>query len=140
MIGRNNPLNIKYSPLNAWKGQCGRTRGFCNFRELRFGIRTAAYLLIVSYRRAGCVTYFDLISRFAPRVENPTSNYVRFVCDKCKVLASDVPKTLEDFACMIYYMWIFEQGKTPSLSVSDIEELLDNFGFLDVYAKSDRNS
>lgn len=140
MIGRNNPLNIRYSPLNKWKGQSGYTRGFCNFRSLEFGIRCAAYLLIVSYRSKGFKMYAQLIQRFAPPSENNTVNYVKYVCDKCMVFPFDEPVTIEDFATLIYYMWCFEQGKTPALSIADIEEIIAKFDFLDSNVNINRNS
>ena len=127
MIGRNNPLNIKYSPMNNWKGQRGYTKNMCNFSSLKFGIRAAAKLLITSYANKGLMTYQQKICAFAPPHENPTSNYVKYVCDKCNVFPFDKPVTFEDFATMLYYMWCFEQGKSPTLSIADIELILEEY-------------
>lgn len=130
MIGRNNPLNIRYSPFNKWKGQSGQTRGFCNFLRLKFGIRAAAILLIRSYDKEGFRTYEAKIRRFAPSSENPTSNYVSYVTSKCKVSSSDKPLSIEDYSVMIYYMWCFEQGKSPTLSIADIETIISDFDLM----------
>lgn len=142
MIGRNNPLNIRYNPCNYWFGQSGKTQGFVNFRDLKFGIRAAAILLIRSYRyiEHGDFkprTYSQLIHRFAPSSENPTGNYVKYVCDKCSCLPFDCPVSVEDFATLIYYMWCFEQGSKnpPTLTVADIEEIIVEFE-LDKYCKN----
>ena len=124
MIGRNNPFNIRYDIRNKWLGQSGYRKGFCNFRDVKYGVRAAAKLLIESYAKFGKQTYAQKIETFAPSSENPTSRYVQYVCDKCKVLPFDCPKTTEDYATMLYYMWCFEQGKSPTLSIADIEEIL----------------
>lgn len=129
MIGRNNPLNVRYSPLNKWKGQSGRNRGFCNFRDIKFCIR-AVYKILLNYGRRGISTYEQKIVAYAPYCENPTSNYIRYVCEKCNVLPFDMPVSFEDYATLIYYMWCFEQGKSPSLSVADIELIISDSNFI----------
>lgn len=132
MIGRNNPLNIRYNPCNKWLGQCGCTRGFCNFRSIEFGLR-AVVKILVSYRNRGLRTYSDIITAWAPPSENKTSNYIKYVCDKCKVFPWDIPNDIESFSTLIYYMWCFEQGKHPTLTIAEIESIIDNFKFLNCY-------
>lgn len=131
MIGRNNPLNIRYSVLNKWKGQSGYIRGFCNFREIRFCIR-AAYKIFLAYRSRGIVTYEQIIMAFAPYVENPTASYIRYVCEKCCVDSWDKPSSTEDFATLIYYMWCFEQGsqRPPILTIAQIEDIISDYDFI----------
>lgn len=124
MIGKNNPLNIRYSPLNNWLGQTGQTRGFCDFESVAYCLRSVGYLLMVSYQRKGAFTYAQLIGRFAPRSENATDNYIAFVCDKLHVYPFDCPENYEDFANMIYYMWRFEQGEWPNTYVTKIRNVL----------------
>lgn len=132
MIGRNNPLNIRFSPLNKWVGQSGQSCGFCNFRSVDYCIRAAVKILI-SYRKRGLDSYSKIISTWAPSTENDTRSYEFYITDKCKVFPWDIPNTIEDFATLIYYMWCFEQGKSPSLSIADIELLLDKFKYLNCY-------
>lgn len=79
---KNNPFNIRFNHLNHWKGLLGNDRGFCTFMSLNYGIRTAAYLLMISYRKRGKRTYAELIETFAPSLENPTFKYVQFVTDR----------------------------------------------------------
>lgn len=129
MIGRNNPLNIRYNVLNKWKGQLGYNRGFCSFRDVKFCIR-AGFKILLNYTNRGIVTYSQMITAWAPAVENPTKNYINYVCDKCKVFPFDKPDHIEDYAVLIYYMWCFEQGKSPSLSIADIEKILNDFDFI----------
>lgn len=78
---RNNPLNIRYSEKNEWLGQTGERNGFCVFSEEKYGWR-AAFVLLKNYYKKGFRTISQIIHRFAPASENPTSSYVSFVCDK----------------------------------------------------------
>lgn len=78
---RNNPLNIRYSEKNEWLGQTGECNGFCVFSEEKYGWR-AAFVLLKNYYKKGFRTISQIIHRFAPASENPTSSYVSFVSDK----------------------------------------------------------
>lgn len=120
MIGNNNPLNIRYNPFNHWKGQIGFTRGFCDFSSLEFGIRTAIYLVKISYAKKGCKTYYEIIRRFAPPTENNTDSYVRFVCDKLSVLPFDVPVTNSEWINLINVMSIYEGNPVSKEQVYDV--------------------
>lgn len=78
---RNNPLNIRYSEKNQWLGQTGERNGFCVFSEEKYGWR-AAFVLLKNYYKKGYRSISQIIHRFAPASENPTSSYVSFVSDK----------------------------------------------------------
>lgn len=82
---RNNPLNIRYSTKNEWLGQIGHRNGFCVFSEEKYGWR-AAFVLLKNYYKKGFRTVSQIVHRFAPASENPTSSYVSFVCDKLQQL------------------------------------------------------
>ena len=82
---RNNPLNIRYSVKNDWKGQIGERNGFCVFSEEKYGWR-AGFILLKNYYKKGFRTISQIVHRFAPASENPTSSYVSFVCDKLQQL------------------------------------------------------
>lgn len=82
---RNNPLNIRYSAKNEWLGQIGHRNGFCVFSEEKYGWR-AAFVLLKNYYKKGFRTVSQIVHRFAPASENPTSSYVSFVCDKLQQL------------------------------------------------------
>lgn len=127
MIGRNNPLNIRYSPLNAWMGSRGKTRGFVNFSELKFGVCAAAYLLMVNYKRNKVLTVSDIIHRFAPPVEKYTKMYIDFVCRRSGLYPCSIPCNYLEFSRLIHSMWIFEQRKEPSMSVADIANVISEF-------------
>lgn len=127
MVARNNPFNIRYNPLNHWKGQVGKTKGFVVFRDLKFGIRAALYLFAVSYPKKGITGIAEAIRRFAPPSENNTDVYVNFVCDKLKMLPFDYPKTKGDYYRLLCYVWHYEQGKHPSaIDILLISETIDD--------------
>lgn len=111
MIGKNNPLNIRYSRLNTWRGQIGQTRGFVDFVSEFYGVRAALYLLAKSYRKRGLRTYSSMIRAYAPPSENYTHSYVFYVCDHLGVFPFDEPLTYEHFINMLYYMSIYEGNK-----------------------------
>lgn len=83
MIGKNNPFNIRYSANNHWVGQLSPVRGFCSFREMRFGLRAAVILVCRHYMCDLCMNNISrIVSRFAPRQENDTDSYVHYVCER----------------------------------------------------------
>lgn len=127
MIGENNPLNIRYNPLNKWAGMKDPNRGFCQFVHVNYCIRACAILLMRSYRKKGLKTVSELIRRYAPYSENPTDNYVLHVCRVMSVFPWDIPSTPNDFAKMIYAMWSFEQGKAPTMDKDFILSVIDHF-------------
>lgn len=108
MIGKNNPLNVRFVPLNRWRGQTGATRGFCDFSTEYYGVRAAMYLLFRSYKKSNCVTYAEMIERYAPSFENDTSAYIDFICKKLKVFPFDIPQHLDDWIKLFHYMSIYE--------------------------------
>lgn len=110
MIGRNNFGNIRYNPSNKWQGEIVPKKGFCQFKEPRFGVRALCKLIFQTYP----VVYGDdciltVINRFAPPSENKTSDYVDFLCNKL-----DIPPFIaipvEKRAKFIYWLIYYEQG------------------------------
>ncbi len=124
MIGKNNPLNVRYSPLNRWKGLDGQTKGFCNFSSMYYGLRAAFYLISKSYKRKGVLTYKKIIERYAPPTENNSADYVVFICNRCNVFPFDIPGTDNEWCDLMYYMSVYEGN---SVSKSYIEEFLNKY-------------
>lgn len=130
MIGKNNPLNIRFSHRNHWLGldennPC--TKGFCNFIDEKYCIRACAYLLMRTYRKRGLRTYSELINTYAPSSENDTDTYINFVCGFISVFPFDVPYCVYDFACMIQAMYKFESGDDFDGYILDIVSIINNF-------------
>ena len=114
MIGRNNPLNIRTSSHYNWDGQEGATRGFCNFAGVEKCRRAGAYLLMRSYRRAGVKKLAQIITRWAPAIENNTNAYISFVCKRTGFKPDTELVFISDFAAVLAAMEIFEQGVVNS--------------------------
>lgn len=124
MIGKNNPLNVRFNPLNHWRGLTGSTRGFCDFSKEYYGVRAAMYLLFRSYKKLNCVTYAQMIERYAPSSENNTSFYISFICKKMHVFPFDIPQHLDDWINLFYYMSIYEGN---AISADKIEKYFYEF-------------
>lgn len=75
----NNPLNIRYSPANDWKGQVGSDGAFCQFRTRDYGYR-AGFKNLFSYIKSGNNTIRKIITRWAPPEDNNnTAGYIENV-------------------------------------------------------------
>lgn len=127
MIGKNNPLNIRYNCFNRWIGLEGHTKGFCDFDSLEHGVRAAAYLICKSYRSKGICTLRDIINRFAPPSENPTSRYINYVSDLCS-LKPDKVLDLFDYVHVLHYMALYESRYY--ISVSFIHSVIKKYSLI----------
>lgn len=109
----NNPLNIRYSSANNWKGQIGQQSGFCVFDTPEHGMR-AAMVNLKSYRKNGVVTIADIISRWAPPSENNTESYIDFVCNKLgENRNTEIAQSGADYIALLQAMCIMEIGCQP---------------------------
>lgn len=137
-IVNKNPLNIRYSPMNIWRGQTGSNKGFCVFSSFEFGYR-AALVLLRNYISKGHVSISAIISRWAPSSENNTTAYIRYVVDHLHGYDDDVFKRLttitdlttlsdEDFRAvlfeLIWSMSLYECGLTKGFDLTDDRLLL----------------
>lgn len=109
-IRNNNPGNIRWG--DDWKGlvpQAKRTdKSFCQFIEIKWGIRALAKVLL-NYRKrpglpgvgnSGIDTVKEIISRWAPPNENDTNAYIQSVAKACGV-KPDAPIDLMDKELML---------------------------------------
>jgi hypothetical protein len=111
-VRNNNPGNIDYNPRNQWQGQLApdpsiETR-FARFDTVENGIRALAKL-ILAYRgkdgmpgigSTGIDTVREVISRWAPGVENDTEAYIKAVAAGAGV-APNQPIDLRNFRTLI---------------------------------------
>ena len=90
-VRNNNPGNIDYNPRNQWQGQLvpdpAIEKRFARFDTAENGIRALAKL-VLAYRGKdgqpgiggqGIDTVREVISRWAPGVENDTESYIKAV-------------------------------------------------------------
>lgn len=110
MINKNNPFNIRYNAANRWIGLTGNHKGFCEFSELMYGIRAAAYIIMVSYRRRSIFTYKQIISAYAPSSENNTEAYLSFICKTLQVKPDDNPRNIYDIARLLVRIAYYESS------------------------------
>ena len=81
-IRNNNPLNIRRTAKDQWKGLRAQQTdaSFCQFERLEYGWRAAFYLLTRTYyHKYRLYTIRMIISKWAPPNENLTSTYVENV-------------------------------------------------------------
>src|SRR4051812_32101529 len=85
-IDINNPGNIQKSDA-TWEGQSPDQNDSrrVEFTAAIYGIRALARTLIVYQRNHGCDTVSKIIGRYAPTSENPTENYIRYICSKTQL-------------------------------------------------------
>ena len=78
-IRNNNPLNIRRTAKDQWKGLRAQQTdaSFCQFERLEFGWRAAFYLLTRTYYyKYRLFTIRAIINKWAPPQENLTSTYI----------------------------------------------------------------
>lgn len=94
-IRNKNPLNIRRTQIH-WLGMCEQQTdaAFCQFTDMRYGIRAAARVIKTYVSRYNCRTVQDIIHRWAPPSDgNNTGKYVRTVCNGSAFLT---PTTIID--------------------------------------------
>ena len=81
-IRNNNPLNIRRTAKDQWKGLRAQQTdaSFCQFERLEFGWRAAFYLLTRTYyHKYRLFTIRAIINKWAPPRENLTETYIQNV-------------------------------------------------------------
>lgn len=82
-VRNNNPGNIR-ADGTAWRGLKGNDGAFCIFDTPENGIRAMARI-IRNYGKRGIRCLSDIISTWAPPIENNTDAYINAVCKQCDV-------------------------------------------------------
>ena len=78
-IRNNNPLNIRRSAKDQWKGLRAQQTdvAFCQFETMDYGWRAAFYLLTRTYyHRYRLYTIRGIVQKWAPAIENNTKVYI----------------------------------------------------------------
>jgi hypothetical protein len=88
-IKNNNPLNIRKG--NKWKGELPNQTDneFEQFQSMIYGLRAGFKILYNYYYKYRLKTISDIISRWAPPVENDTNTYIKNVCKMTKLNSTD---------------------------------------------------
>ena len=92
-LRNNNPLNIRKNKTK-WQGLADvqSDKAFFVFVAPEWGYRAALRTLQNYHRVHGLNTIRQWIERWAPPCENPTDNYIDFVCKKTGMPASAEPR------------------------------------------------
>jgi|GEM_PF-89781 len=111
---RYNLGNIRTSNID-WQGKTTPFKGFESFSSPELGAR-AMYKNLSSYANSTpSMTLAGAISKWAPRSENDTDAYIKFVAEKAGIdketLLSDVLKDPQTAAAMMYWMGTMEHGQ-----------------------------
>lgn len=77
----NNPGNIEANGI-VWQGMTGSDGRFVIFKDMEHGLRALLRILKTYNTKHGLDTIEEIIGRFAPKPENDTEAYIKFVCDK----------------------------------------------------------
>lgn len=120
-LSNNNPGNIRKSKTR-YQGEVTPSRDavFKQFQTMAWGYR-AMFVLLDSYSRKGYRTIRQIITRYAPPVENYTENYICYVSEWSGIEADELLNT-QDRATMVPLvaaMSRMENGR-PAL-IPDIE-------------------
>jgi hypothetical protein len=107
-----NPLNIEYNRANDWRGQIGHDGRFVIFDDPVNGYRAAARI-VDSYGRRGIETVRDIVTTWAPPVENKTSDYIAAVESISGLDADSIPNTPDKLAALFEAMTYIENGEQP---------------------------
>ena len=92
-IRNNNPLNIRRTAKDQWKGmaEAQTDRAFVQFKSLEYGWRAAFYLLTRTYyHKYRLFTIRKIINKWAPPNENLTATYIENV-SRLTGIAPDEP-------------------------------------------------
>ena len=112
-LRNNNPLNIRRNSTK-WQGLAPvqKDKAFFTFVAPEWGYRAALRTLQNYNRVHGLTTIRQWIERWAPPCENPTDNYVKFVCEKVEMPAEAEPRiSNETIMCnIVAAMSWFENG------------------------------
>ena len=118
----NNPLNIRKSAANAWKGKVvpGSDSAFEQFISMPYGYRAALYL-IRKYIGQGNNTIRKIVGKWAPPSENNTSSYITNVSRRSGIGADTVvDKNNMEALCKIAYAMAWSENGTPPATMNDI--------------------
>jgi len=109
----NNPGNIRSNTIK-WKGAVGNDGQFVKFATPEDGFRAMARILRTYNAKYKADTVSEIINRWSPPSENPTTNYIDFVAKKLGKKPDDKIDigNNQELAKLIRAMIEFENGKS----------------------------
>lgn len=132
-IRNNNPGNIRRSKA-PWQGLAAKQTDtqFFQFSAPVWGIRAIVRVLMTYRDKHDCMTIADIISRWAPRVENNTTAYINHVCKRCNAAALDMfdVKEHKNMRAIVVAIIAVECGRVPYDAVT-IDKALELAGIVE---------
>lgn len=124
-VRNNNPGNLRYSPLNDWKGKIPITQNtdgaFEQFIEWRYGIRALLVLLKGYIFRYGTIE--TMLKHYAPNSENNTALYIQRVVSDTGIPGDQVlSSTRETLLKLAISISRHENGKGYEITEPDFQE------------------
>lgn len=111
-----NPLNVRFSKSNNWKGKTGENyKGFECFIDDRYSVR-AAHRLMSTYQRYGIKTIAAFIRRYAPNNENNTELYIKRICEMTKLNEETLINDENIKILLLQAMAVIESGSFMSIT------------------------
>lgn len=120
-----NPANIRRSSTKwAYLRKTQSDTQFCQFTEMKYGIR-AFFVLMRTYRyKYGLKTPSQILQRFAPPSENDLNAYRSFLSSHLIDIEKPI---LSDLMYCIFAKWIFRYESNFICSTAYLEDLLKEF-------------
>ena len=115
----NNPCNIRKS-TDKFQGevQPSADKEFKQFETMAYGYRAAFRVIRTYINNYKCDTIRKIISRWAPKNENHTENYIRVVSERSGIPENDIvyPDNREMMVRIVAAMSYVENGREAVMS------------------------
>lgn len=115
----NNPCNIRIS-TDKFQGevQPSGDKEFKQFETMAYGYRASFRILKTYINNYKCDTIRKIISRWAPKSENHTENYIRVVSERSGIPENDIvyPDNREMMIRIVAAMSYVENGREAVMS------------------------
>jgi len=99
-VRNNNPGNVDHNSANQWVGELPVNieveSRFCRFDTPENGIRCLGKILITYYQGHGLKTIRQILTRYAPGIENDTGSYIRAVAKEAGLDADQELASVKD--------------------------------------------
>lgn len=118
----NNPGNLRTG--ESWQGATGSAGGFVTFKDMSYGIRAAATVLVNNIASQGNNTIRELISKYAPPSENNTAAYIAAVAASTGINPdANIDLTGDNVVKLLQAIFEHENGRAyaSQLSTDDIK-------------------
>ena len=120
-LRNNNVGNIKETGT-TWKGQIKPTgdKPFAQFQNPVWGVRAMIIIVKRTYRNLGLKTIRQIVSRYAPPIENLTESYINSVSRQTGIDPDRIISTESEYQKVIQAMAVHENGLPVTKVLPDL--------------------